>query len=133
MPNNSKKKKDILQWIKISDYDVETAQAMQKSGRYLYVLFCCQQAIEKRLKALVVNATDEFPPKLHDLTRLADLAKIDLNAGQKLFLRKLNNYYIETRYPEEVRELSDKVTKDLSLRYLQDAKEVIKCIDRLLR
>jgi len=96
-------------------------------------LFCCQQAIEKRLKALVVNATDEFPPKLHDLTRLADLAKIDLNAGQKLFLRKLNNYYIETRYPEEVRELSDKVTKDLSLRYLQDAKEVIKCIDRLLR
>jgi len=133
MPNNSKKKKDILQWIKISDYDVETAQAMQKSGRYLYVLFCCQQAIEKRLKALVVNATDEFPPKLHDLTRLADLAKIDLNAGQKLFLRKLNNYYIETRYPEEVRELSEKVTKDLSLRYLKDATEVIKCIDRLLR
>lgn len=133
MLKNSDKKKDVLQWVKLSDYDIETAKAMQKTGRYLYVLFCCQQAIEKRLKALVVNATDNFPPKSHDLIRLAELAKICLTPKQGLFLRKLTNYYIETRYPEEMQELSKKVTKTLSSRYLLETQEVIRCLDQPLK
>lgn len=125
-------KKDVLQWIKLSDYDIKTAKAMQEKGRYLYVLFCCQQAVEKRLKALVVKVTQTFPPKLHDLIRLADLTRIDLNAEQKIFLRKLANYYIETRYPEETEELSRKLTERLSARYFKETNEMIKCIDQLL-
>lgn len=46
MKNDSKKRQDILEWVKLSIYDLETALAMQKAGRYLYVLFCCQQAVE---------------------------------------------------------------------------------------
>lgn len=132
MLNNSKKKKDILQWVHLSKYDIETAEAMQKAGRYLYVLFCCQQAVEKRLKALIVKTTEQFPPKLHDLTQLFNLTGINLDSEQKFFLRKLTNYYIETRYPEEMEELSRKVTKELSAQYLGQTKEVIKCIDQLL-
>ena len=49
-------------WIEQSTYDLETARAMLTSGRYLYVLFCCQQAVEKTLKALIVHRTGEFPP-----------------------------------------------------------------------
>lgn len=133
MKNDYKKKQDVLEWVKLSDYDLETAQAMQKAGRYLYVLFCCQQAVEKRLKAIVINITEEFPPKTHDLIRLMELAKIDLAVKQQLFLRKLTTYYIGTRYPEEVRELSKKVTKTLANVYLEDSEEVIKCIDQLLK
>ncbi|PIP19529.1 MAG: DNA-binding protein [Candidatus Omnitrophica bacterium CG23_combo_of_CG06-09_8_20_14_all_41_10] len=133
MKSNSKKKQDVLEWIKLSDYDLEAARAMQRAGKYLYVLFCCQQAVEKRLKAVVINTTGEFPPKTHDLIRLIELAKIDLTARQQLFLRKLTAYYIETRYPEEVRELSKKVTKILASVYLKDSEEVIKCIDQLLK
>jgi HEPN domain-containing protein len=114
MADNSKKKEDILEWVELSDYDFKTAEAMQKSGRYLYVLFCCQQAVEKRLKALITDATDSFPPRWHDLIRLADFAKIALDAKQKLLLGKLTNYYIETRYPEEMKELGRKVTGRLS-------------------
>lgn len=134
MKNNSKnsEKRDISQWIKLSDYDIKTAKAMQEKGRYLYVLFCCQQAVEKRLKALVIKTTQTFPPKLHDLIRLADLTKIDLNAEQKIFLRKLTNYYIETRYPEETEELSRKLTERLSERYLKQTNEAIECIDQQL-
>lgn len=133
MSGNSKKKQDILEWIKLSDYDLETARAMQKTGRYLYVLFCCQQAIEKRLKAALINITDEFPPKTHDLIKLIELTKIALTAEQRLFLRKLTAYYIETRYPEEVKELSKKVTKVLANTYLKDSEEAIKCIDQHLK
>lgn len=133
MNGHSKKKQDILEWIKLSDYDLETARAMQKTGRYLYVLFCCQQAVEKRLKATVIDRTGEFPPKTHDLIRLMELAKISLAAKQQLFLRKLAAYYIETRYPEEEKELSKKVTRALAGVYLKNSVEVIKCIDQLLK
>lgn len=128
-----KKTRDIAHWIKLSDYDVETATAMHKTGRYLYVLFCCQQAVEKRLKALVVRATDEFPPKSHDLIRLLDLTKMKLEGPWRLFLRKLTNYYIETRYPEEMAELGRRVTSELSARYLKQTIRIIECLDQPLK
>lgn len=34
-------------WIEIAKYDLETAEAMLKSKRYLYVGFMCHQSIEK--------------------------------------------------------------------------------------
>lgn len=37
-------------WEEIATYDLETAEAMLASGRYLYVVFMCQQAIEKLMK-----------------------------------------------------------------------------------
>jgi len=30
-------------WEDIADYDLETADSMLKTGRYLYVVFMCQQ------------------------------------------------------------------------------------------
>ena len=61
--------KDIENWVKLADYDIKTADAMFKSHRYLYVMFTCQQAIEKILKALVTKSTKQFPPKTHDLMK----------------------------------------------------------------
>ncbi len=126
-------KADITQWIDLSNYDMETGVAMQKAGRYLYVLFCCQQAVEKRLKALIVKNKQQFPPKTHDLMRLLDLAAIEMTMEQNFFLRKLTNYYIETRYPEEMKELSREGNKELSALYLKRTKEIIRCINHLLK
>ncbi len=41
---------DAQRWHELAQYDLGTADAMLSAGRYLYVLFCCQQAIEKHLK-----------------------------------------------------------------------------------
>ena len=40
---------------------------MLAAGRYLYVPFCCQQALEKHLKGLIVERCGMFPPRTHDL------------------------------------------------------------------
>lgn len=37
----------VTYWIEMSDYDLETADAMLLTGRYLYVGFMCHQTIEK--------------------------------------------------------------------------------------
>ncbi len=41
----------IKYWIDLSDYDLDTAEAMLQSKRYLYVGFMCHQSIEKSFKA----------------------------------------------------------------------------------
>ena len=38
-------------WASLAEYDLETAGAMLRTARHLYVGFMCHQAVEKMLKA----------------------------------------------------------------------------------
>ena len=117
---------DVKYWVDLSKYDIKTAKAMLESGRYLYVLFTCQQSIEKMLKALVVKNTKSFPPKIHDLLKLVNIAKIDTDIEQKEFLAKPNYYYLETRYPKELSEISKQIKKDESVTFYKNTKKILK-------
>jgi len=90
------------QWAAQSLYDIETAKAMLDAGRYLYVLFCCQQAVEKMLKALIAKRTRELPPRLHNLMRLAEVASLTIPEDTAHLFRRLTDFYIASRYPEEL-------------------------------
>lgn len=46
-------------WEGTSNYDLRTAEAMYKAGRYLYVVFMCCLAIEKMLKAILAQKDPE--------------------------------------------------------------------------
>jgi HEPN domain-containing protein len=126
-------KRDVEQWINLSDYDHKTAEAMLKSGRYLYVLFCCQQCLEKRLNGLVVHKTRTFPPRTHDLMRLVNLAGVETDEKKEKFLRRITNYYIGTRYPEEVSRLAQEVDKKLAKEYFEKTVEAKKWLDDLMK
>jgi HEPN domain-containing protein len=65
-----------LYWVELSDYDFETAEAMLKSGRYLYVGFMAHQSVEKILKACYVKGNDKPAPFSHSLSYLAKKADI---------------------------------------------------------
>ena len=39
-------------WLELASYDLESAGAMNAAGRWFYVVFMCQQAIEKLCKGL---------------------------------------------------------------------------------
>ena len=105
---------EAMHWVEQAQYDLETAKAMHEAGRYLYVLFCCQQAVEKTLKALIVNRTNEFPPRTHSLTRLADEAGLKPDPAQAPFLAELSAYYVQTRYPEEIATIGKSITSSMS-------------------
>jgi len=119
-------KKVIKNWIALAEYDFETAKAMMKSGRYLYVAFTCQQTIEKTLKALYVKEKDETPPYTHNLIKLlSDLSvssKID--EEKRKFMEILNSYYIESRYTEEIKEISKMLTGKKAKEILSKTKEL---------
>ena len=101
-----------------AQYDLDTADAMFKAGRYLYVLFCCQQAVEKVLKAVIVRKTGTLPPRIHNLLRLAEVAGIEPDQDQVRFLGELSGYYIQSRYPEEIRVEGSTITQGLASKVL---------------
>ena len=89
--------KDVKSWVDASRYDLETARVLLDSRRYLYVLFMCQQSLEKLLKAHLMVRTVEFPPRIHSLVRLAELAALNLEERERGFLERLSLYYIQSR------------------------------------
>jgi len=100
-------------WMDLAEYDMETAKAMLAAGRYLYVGFLCHQTIEKMLKAAIAK-TGTIPPKVHNLTRLAELGRLDaiLTQEQNNFIDALLPLNIEARYPADKDKLLGVLTKD---------------------
>lgn len=92
----------VAYWVDLSEYDIETAGAMQKTKRYLYVGFMCHQAIEKIFKALYSKRKVETPPYIHRLISLAQQGDFFdlLNEEQVDFILEVEPLNIEARYPE---------------------------------
>jgi len=99
-------------WLDIADYDLDTAEAMHQTGRWLYVAFMCHQVIEKTLKAYWCATRDDDPPYTHSHKRLADGCALyqQLTTDQREFIETITNYNIEARYPEDKEELSRTLT-----------------------
>jgi HEPN domain-containing protein len=102
--------KYVSHWIERSNYDLETAKAMLDAGRYLYVAYMCQQAVEKFLKAIIAQHGKENLP-IHNLNRLAELSELrgELTEGQIDLLAELTAYNIDARYGDYKESLSEVV------------------------
>lgn len=122
----------IQEWVKISDYDLRTAEAMLETGRYLYVVFMCQQAIEKILKAIYCQNKNELPPRTHNLLYLTDILELKVTDADKTLLSVLNQFYLETRYPGERSRLAKEMDKIKADEYLNKTKGVWKCLRQML-
>ncbi len=110
-------------WAEQARYDLETASAMLTSRRYLYVVFCCQQAVEKALKGLIVERTGEMPPRLHNLPKLAEEAGVEVDERGLTFLSHLTGFYIQTRYPDDLQRLASSATEAVAMRVLQETSQ----------
>lgn len=84
---------EIKKWFDQADYDFESAKDNFKIERYNLVVYLCQQAVEKALKALVVKKEKEpdFFLKSHSLIFLGKKVKIPENFHS--FLRDLTPHY----------------------------------------
>ncbi len=117
-------------WLSLAKYDLATAEAMLRTERYLYVAFMCQQAVEKLLKACYVRYRAATPPYTHNLLRLAgELPWMpEIDASILAVLESLNSYYIESRYTEDIEELTTVLTQAKAGAILADTKEVFEWI-----
>jgi HEPN domain-containing protein len=121
--------KQVVYWIEIAEYDLETAKAMLQTGRYLYVGFMCHQVIEKALKAHIAKQ-GAFPPKMHNLVRLAELGdtKPLMSDAQLAFLDALAPMNVNSRYPVFKKKIGENLNAAICGDILEKTEELLSWI-----
>ena len=86
------------------------------------------------LKAIYIQNNDNnVPPKIHDLVKIAKLAKIILTEEQAIFLSKVNDFHLETRYPDYRSRFYKICTKEFANDNLIEIKEFFQWTKSLLK
>lgn len=88
--------------LNMCHYDIETAEAMLATKRYLYVGFMCHLVAEKALKAYWSEMREDQPQRTHNLRKLANLTGLEaeLSEEQLDYLASTEPFNIEGRYTE---------------------------------
>ncbi len=120
----------IEYWMELSMYDFETAKAMLKTKRYLYVGFMAHQSIEKALKALFWKRMEKEPPYSHDLWKLAKESGIVLLLDDEKanLLDDISPLNIEARYPKTKDRLLASLTKEICTALLDRTERMLEWI-----
>jgi HEPN domain-containing protein len=124
----------IRYWIDLSDYDLETAEAMLSSKRYLYVGFMCHQTIEKAFKALYTKLKSETAPYIHSLSFIAKKGDFyeSFTEEQKEFIDQIEPLNIEARYPSHKERLLRSLSDSKCIEIISKTKELQKWIKERL-
>lgn len=77
-----------------------TAQLLRRGKRNSDALFFCQLTLEKLLKGLVALETQAAVPYIHDLVRLARLARLDVTGEHERMLSTISGFNLKARYDD---------------------------------
>jgi len=126
-------KRQVEDWMLLADKDLYVAEIILNNEYPLtnIVAFHCQQAIEKYMKAFIIE--NDIPIiKTHDLIRLNGMIKEIKDLGideEKLIL--INEAYIESRYPGEFGLMPDGIPSDEQVKeFVKYAKEIKAIINK---
>lgn len=130
----SDKDKRVKNWLELARRDLAFAKENLNSRNFRsYSPHFSHQAIEKLLKALIVVKTDQIPPYIHNLVRLAHLAKIKLPKYYQDILAGLNPHYIGTKYPEDIAKMFKLYTQTKVTKIYNQAKEAFQWLKKQLK
>lgn len=120
------------EWFLQAEYDMDTADAMFKSGRYMYAVFMSHLSIEKALKGLYAKSFCKDAPKTHNLLYLIELinSKEDLVIPTEFedFFKILNEKSVPTRYPDMLFDILKEFNKTNTKQFISKGKKVLKWI-----
>lgn len=94
---------EMKKWRKSGEKDFDTAKYLFNGKKYEESAFFCQQAVEKLLKAKLLERTNKLI-KVHDLVLLA--RKLDAPENIIIACSKITPAYIDSRYPDLFKEYS---------------------------
>lgn len=122
------KEEKYLYWLDAAEYDLLSAESMFETGRYTYVVFMCQQSLEKLIKGLYNFYIDDNIPRVHNVSfifaKVADNINIEADDFKYELFDKLSSYYLQGRYPSFKEKVSQMVDKNEANKVLEQTKEV---------
>ena len=127
------KEKTIRYWTENAAYDLETGRSLLEAKRFPYALFFAHLAIEKLLKAIVVEKTGEHASYTHSLILLANKAQVDLPEKRYEQLAEFMEFHTEARYPDEKKSFYNKCTEQFAQQKFAEAEEFYSWLMKVLR
>ena len=111
-------KEQSLRWLIQAKDEFQDADDLRKRGRFYIALFHFQQATEKALKAyLYLKVKSVEILYTHSIAELPKMAsELDRDFKESLPAKKLDRFYITTRYPNSL-------SGGVPSRYFDDPKE----------
>ncbi|MBM2813472.1 MAG: hypothetical protein HW421_234 [Ignavibacteria bacterium] len=114
----------IEHWLDGAEYDLKAAESLFNNGYYSWCLFIGHLVLEKTLKAIYIQSTNNIvPPKIHNLLKLAELSNLELTHEQAKFFADANRFQIEARYTEFKIELYKIATEEFAKNNFNKIKE----------
>jgi len=93
-------KEHVLYWKNSSQEDLDAAGSLLEKKHLRHSMFFAHLALEKAIKAHVTIKTQQVPPRIHNLMRLAEMTDLVLDDTQTDFVREFGVYQLEGRYPD---------------------------------
>lgn len=140
---NSREKYEY--WLEAAKYDLESARVMLRGGKYMYVAFMSQQAIEKLVKGIYTLYTDNEAPMIHNIWNIFRQLKQEVKLEEHLnmeefeknlsryknFFVELLTYYISGRYPTFKEKISSGIDMVRAQKVLANTEEAFAWIESL--
>lgn len=118
MDNELNVEKVVNHWLETSEQDFETMIKMFDSKSYNWALFIGHISVEKLLKALFVKKNNKHAPFTHNLYRIAELSKIDMDEEQADWLDEITSFNLNARYDDYKRQFYNLCTKEYTEEWL---------------
>ncbi|MEK7563042.1 MAG: HEPN domain-containing protein [Patescibacteria group bacterium] len=90
----------IAHWRKGARDALEMAQLALQAGKYDHALFNCQLAVEKALKAKIMEKTRKPHPKIHDLRKLSLLVHDSWTVEENELFDIVSSFAVAARYDD---------------------------------
>ncbi len=126
-------KEKTATWLELAECDLDFARDILRAGnRPHYAVHYCHQAIEKMLKAVVQELTDEAPKRTHNFKALCRQARLVLPNRIEDFLMKLSPHYLASRYPEDMKKFYKLYTSSYAQGLLKETEEAFQWLKEKL-
>lgn len=93
-------KKETKSWLDQAEEHFKDALYLYKGSRYSASVFFCHQALEKILKACVVEYANNVPSKIHQLDRIVKEAGLEIPNNWLEDLAEITRHFWKVRYPD---------------------------------
>jgi len=93
-------KEETKIWLLQAKEHLGDAEYMYSGHRYSMSVYCFHQALEKILKAVIVDKADKLPPKIHNLDQLARETTLEFSESDLEDLAEITRHFWRVRYPD---------------------------------
>ena len=95
------KEDHIKYWIQSSEKDGQRIVLLIKGKDFVFALYSAHLVLEKLCKAVWVKENKgNHPPRVHNLMWILQETNVSLNEEENSFLRTMNDFQLEGRYPD---------------------------------